>query len=122
MQRVRVTRAEKIAARYTRGSRHDCWPWEGSFTDDGLPRLNNDLVTRYIFEQEFGTIPAGYVLWRDDHDDTCRPGRTCRHARCVNPHHLRLVKSWGGIYERKKKGQDAIEGDQEDHDADRDAG
>ena len=124
MQRKPITYAERVEARYTRRDRDSCWLWEGSLFVDGRPRLNDYPVTRYIFEQEFGPIPRGYVIWRDDHTETCRPATPCRHIRCVNPHHMRLVKSWSGLYERdnRKKGRDAVEGDQEDHDEPADAG
>ena len=124
MKRVPITQAEKVAARYTRGGRDSCWMWDGDTDWRGYPRLNLKPVLRYIFEQEFGPIPPGYVLWRDDHSPTCRPATQCRHLRCVNPHHVRLVKSWGGLYERdnRKKGRDAVEGNQEDHTAEADAG
>jgi hypothetical protein len=123
MRRVRITRDEKIAARFTRGNRDACWLWEGRLNVYGKPILGYEAVLRHIFEQEFGPIPAGYVLWRNDHAEGCQRGSWCRHVACVNPHHLRLVKSWTGLYERdnRKKGQDAIEGDQEDHDESGDA-
>jgi hypothetical protein len=124
MERRRITFAERVEARFVRRDRSVCWLWDGDLDVRGRPRLNQRTVVRYIFEQEFGPIPAGYVLWRDDHTATCRPATPCRHLQCVNPHHVRLVKSWGGLYERdnRKKGRDAVEGNQEDHDASADAG
>jgi hypothetical protein len=124
MERRPITRAEKIAARYVRRDRSVCWFWDGDTNIHGVPRLNLNTVNRFIFEQEFGPIPPGYVLWRDDHTAACRPAMKCRHLRCVNPHHVRLVKSWGGLYERdnRKKGRDAVEGYPEDHDESADAG
>jgi hypothetical protein len=123
MDRRPITFDEKVQARYVRRDRSVCWLWNGDMSVDGFPRIGDKKVIRYIFEQEFGPIPEGYVLWRDDHTATCRPTMKCRHRRCVNPHHMRLVKSWGGLYERdnRKKGRDAVEGDQEDHDEQADA-
>lgn len=120
MRKIPLSRAEKITARFTRGGREVCWLWEGETTYEGHPSLDRRLVLREIFTQEFGPIPPGYVLWRDDHTETCRPARPCPHLLCVNPHHLRLVKSNGGLV--RKKDKDAVEGDQEDHDEPADVG
>jgi hypothetical protein len=124
MVRRPITREEKIESRFERRDRSVCWLWDGDTDTDGRPRLGYQKVMRIIFEQEFGPIPPGYVLWRDDHTAACRPAMKCRHLRCVNPHHVRLVKSWGGLYERdnRKKGRDAVEGYPEDHDESADAG
>jgi hypothetical protein len=110
MTRRPITFDEKVEARYVRKSREECWPWEGGLDPEGRPRINERKIIRYIFEKEFGPIPSGYVLWRNDHTESCRPATPCRHRSCVNPHHMRLVSSEGGLYERRKK-DDAVEGD-----------
>lgn len=122
MKRVPISLDEKVSARYVRRDNESCWIWEGDTTIDGRPRLNDRLVIRYIFEQEFGPIPKGYALWRDDHTEVCQRGAQCRHTQCVNPHHMRLVRNGGGFAEKWKKDNDAVEGDQEDHDEPADAG
>jgi hypothetical protein len=104
MTKQPLTFEEKVAARYTRGARHQCWIWDGG-VNRGRPSLNLRHVGRFIYEQEFGPIPKGYVLTRIDHDDTCKPLlRSCRHMFCVNPYHVILDGRMGewGTYEREK--------------------
>ena len=101
MLRKPITFDEKVDARFTRRSQSQCWWWEGSL-QQGRPAINLRHVTRYIYEREIAPIPPGMVLYRTDHDPTCRPReRQCAHFRCVNPYHLRLVPNRGGVYQRE---------------------
>jgi hypothetical protein len=105
MQKKPITYAEKIQARYERKHRDLCWMWEGNCDPNGQPRMNLRLVTRYIYEQEFGPIPEGYTLWRKDHSDECNR-KKCRHHRCVNPYHLQPMRRFFGTHERENKAPD----------------
>ena len=101
MIRRPITFDEKVNARFTPRSRSECWWWRGSFKE-GRPAINLRHVTRYIYEREVAPIPPGMVLVRADHDSFCpRRGELCVHYRCVNPWHLRLQPSRGGLYERE---------------------
>lgn len=101
MIRRPITFDEKVNARFTPRSRSECWWWRGSFKE-GRPAINLRHVTRYIYEREVAPIPPGMVLVRTDHDPLCpRRGELCEHYRCVNPWHLRLQPSRGGVYERE---------------------
>lgn len=101
MIRRPITFDEKVNARFTPRSRSECWWWRGSFKE-GRPAINLRHVTRYIYEREVAPIPPGMVLVRTDHTPFCpRHLEPCEHYRCVNPWHLRLQPSKGGIYQRE---------------------
>lgn len=101
MLRNPITFDEKVNARFTRRAQSQCWWWEGSFKE-GRPAINLRHVTRYLYEREVAPIPPGMVLMRADHTPDCALRKEpCMHYRCVNPWHLRLVPSNGGIYERE---------------------
>lgn len=59
-----------------------CWEWLGCKRADGLAlkQIAGRQVTarRWIWEQLFGPIPAGYVI-----------AQACGNNGCINPHHLR---------------------------------
>jgi hypothetical protein len=99
MPRVPISLKEKVEARYERKSRDQCWIWQGA-TYGGRPAMNMRHVMRFIFEEEFGSIPEGYSLWRTDHTEDCKKGRQCRHLLCVNPYHVQLRDLRMGTYER----------------------
>lgn len=58
-----------------------CWTWLGPTTPDGHGKLTfcgrDMLAHRWIWEQLFGPIPNGAVVYG-----------TCATKGCVNPHHL----------------------------------
>lgn len=60
-----------------------CWPWLGpvSPTGHGHKTYCGRMIGahRWMWEQLFGPIPAGLVVFH-----------TCDRKDCVNPHHLRL--------------------------------
>lgn len=100
MLRRPITFDEKVDARFTKGPQSACWWWEGSLKE-GRPALGLRHVMRYIYQREIAPIPPGMVLVRADHTADCRPHERCRHWRCVNPWHVRLVPSHRGLYERE---------------------
>lgn len=59
----------------------DCWTWQGLVTDSGHGKLTfcgrDTLAHRWLWEQLFGPIPKGWVVFS-----------TCESKQCVNPHHL----------------------------------
>lgn len=62
---------------------------------DGKNRWLTHRLTALIW---FGEIPNGLVVDHQCHNEAshqglCNGGRTCRHRRCVNPAHLRLVEN-----------------------------
>lgn len=61
---------------------NDCWPWLGRISDDGRAcktfEGKSTSAQRWIWEQLFGPIPAGLVIFN-----------TCGNKACINPYHLR---------------------------------
>lgn len=59
----------------------DCWLWLGSATDAGHGKITfagrDMLAHRWLWEQLFGPIPAGAVVYS-----------TCETRGCINPHHM----------------------------------
>jgi HNH endonuclease len=77
----------RLAWRYVRGSRDECWPWTGARTSAGyghlyLPGRRHAYAHRLLYEIEVGPIPEGHQV---DH--------LCRNHACVNPAHLEPVTS-----------------------------
>lgn len=58
-----------------------CWTWCGPVTNGGYGHLTfcgrDVLAHRWIWEQLFGPIPDGLVVYS-----------TCESKACINPHHL----------------------------------
>lgn len=105
MDKIPISFAEKVAARYTRKGKGACWPWNGSVGTDRRPQVNLKDVMRYIYEQERGPIPPGMILKRTDHDVTCERQGLCSHWLCVNPWHVEprepSLPNWG-LYQRDR--------------------
>lgn len=59
----------------------DCWTWNGPITNGGHAKLTfcgrDTLAHRWLWEQLFGPIPDGWVVYS-----------TCASKECINPHHL----------------------------------
>lgn len=59
----------------------DCWMWLGAISETGHARKQFDGkgcgAHRWIWEQLFGPIPVGLVVFS-----------TCASKSCINPHHL----------------------------------
>lgn len=59
----------------------DCWSWLGPLCSEGHGKKTfagrDMLAHRWLWEQLFGPIPAGLVVYT-----------TCPSKSCVNPHHL----------------------------------
>lgn len=73
---------QPIRARVKLGkSADDCWTWLGPATDAGHGKITfcgrDELAHRWLWEQLFGPIPAGLVVFS-----------TCENKGCINPHHL----------------------------------
>lgn len=60
---------------------NDCWRWLGPKAPDGHGKKTfhgkDVMARRWLWEQLFGPIPAGLVVYG-----------TCGTPECVNPHHL----------------------------------
>lgn len=58
-----------------------CWAWLGPVNTTGHAKLTfcgrDTLAHRWIWEQLFGPIPSGHVVYS-----------TCDTRDCINPHHL----------------------------------
>lgn len=59
----------------------------------GRPYLGRKSVLLYVYEREYGTVPMGFKVVRNDHEPGC--DRDCVHTRCVNPAHLLVVPNGG---------------------------
>lgn len=61
----------------------DCWTWLGAINNSGHAQLTfcgrDTLGHRWIWEQLFGPIPPGYVVYS-----------TCDSKSCINPNHLAM--------------------------------
>jgi hypothetical protein len=73
---------QAIRARVKLGRTPDaCWTWLGGCTSSGHGSLTfcgrDVLAHRWIWEQLFGPIPDGHVVFS-----------TCERLDCINPHHL----------------------------------
>jgi hypothetical protein len=58
-----------------------CWGWKGSVGTDGRPEFEGRPACEHAYELARGALPAG-----------ARIERRCRDIRCVNPHHLELIR------------------------------
>ena len=77
-----------------------CWLWDTTITADGYGltrrKVNNKsyslLIHRVSYYFTFGILPDDMVVDHACHEpSTCVNGPECKHRRCYNPHHLRLV-------------------------------
>lgn len=73
---------QPIRARVKIGrSADDCWTWLGPTSNAGHGKITfcgrDELAHRWMWEQLFGPIPGGLVVYS-----------TCESKSCINPHHL----------------------------------
>ena len=77
-----------------------CWSWMGSRLPGGYGRLNrgggraNLYAHRFAYEQEFGSVPAGY--------DVCHH---CDTPPCCNPAHLFVGSASDNVRDAVSKGR-----------------
>jgi len=96
---ARPAAEEIVASRLTLDKESGCWLWNGPVAGSGGARLcigpkgpsgrrRAVMVRRWLYEREYGPLPAGLSLYR-----------TCRSPRCVNPRpgHARVARSSGEI-------------------------
>ncbi len=96
---ARPAAEEIVASRLTLDKELGCWLWNGPVAGSGGARLcigpkgpsgrrRAVMVRRWLYEREYGPLPADLYLYR-----------TCRSPRCVNPRpgHARVARSSGGI-------------------------
>jgi hypothetical protein len=70
-----------------------CWEWTGVLTKDLYGRFAGRGAHRITAALAYGPIPTGMQVDHVCHNDdaTCTSVAGCRHRRCVNPAHLRIV-------------------------------
>src|SRR5215510_11429686 len=79
-----INTLQNIFSRTIRDDENGCLLFTGALDKDGYPRISlpgkKGLGSRVVYEQHYGTIPAGYEV---DH--------ICHVRRCIEPMHLRAL-------------------------------
>lgn len=69
-----------------------CWLWQGFVNDQGYGQCWAGSAHRHFYTKLVGAIPTGKHLDHVCHDPSiCAGGPACKHRRCVNPEHLKVV-------------------------------
>lgn len=83
-----------------------CWTWTGTIHKHGYGRFydfGNHPVNahRWVWESINGKIPNGMQIDHICHNpEECSGGYECKHRRCVNPAHLKLVTAQENLRRR----------------------
>lgn len=79
---------------------NSCWLWENTISKEGYgittrkigKKVYPLLVHRVSYFYTYGSISESMVVDHSCHDPkACVNGTECKHRRCYNPHHLRLL-------------------------------
>lgn len=112
------TRLDLFMDKVDRGDADGCWLWT-AYVDHGgygVFRFNGrpNRAHRVAYELFLRPIDLGHHIDHLCHtiDLTCREGTSCRHRRCVNPHHLESVLP----VENVRRGKPRLEKCARDHD------
>lgn len=75
-----------------RVAENGCWEWLGFVGKTGYGQCWTGTAHRHFYRNLVGEIPAGMHVDHICHvPEECVGGSACRHRRCVNPDHLRVV-------------------------------
>lgn len=81
---------------------NECWPWTASLNGKGYGMLANGKrgstpAHRVSYAINVGELDDNKTVDHSCHTTACAGGNDCRHRRCVNPAHLRLLTNLENI-------------------------